>query len=164
MQAARHLKAELDRVIAVVRPGSAETAAALKDAGCEVVVCENAADGMGASLACAAREAGEADGYLVALGDMPLVGGRHINRLIAAFSPVEKRTIVVPVHAGERGNPVLWGRRHFAEMLTLDGDRGAKSLMDRHEDQITEVQARTDVVLADFDTPEALARLTTAPQ
>jgi molybdenum cofactor cytidylyltransferase len=73
VQAARHLKAELDRVIAVVRPGSAETAAALKDAGCEVVVCENAADGMGASLACAAREAGEADGYLVALGDMPFV-------------------------------------------------------------------------------------------
>lgn len=107
---------------------------------------------------------GDADGVVVALGDMPLVGGRHINRLIAAFSPVEKRTIVVPVHAGERGNPVLWGRRHFAEMLTLDGDRGAKSLMDRHEDQITEVQVRTDVVLADFDTPEALARLTTAPQ
>lgn len=107
---------------------------------------------------------GDADAVVVALGDMPLVGGRHINRLIAAFSPAERRSIIVPVHAGERGNPVLWGRQHFAEMLTLDGDRGAKSLMDKHEDQITEVQIRTDVVLADFDTPEALARLTTASQ
>lgn len=106
----------------------------------------------------------EADGAVVALGDMPLVAGRHVNRLIAAFSPAEKRTIIVPVHAGERGNPVLWGRAHFAEMLALDGDRGAKSLMDKHEDQITEIQVRSDVVLADFDTPEALARLKPAPQ
>ncbi|HTN95676.1 MAG TPA: NTP transferase domain-containing protein, partial [Nordella sp.] len=106
----------------------------------------------------------EADGAVVALGDMPLVAGRHVNRLIAAFSPVEKRTIIVPVHAGERGNPVLWGRAHFAEMLTLDGDRGAKSLMESHEDHITEIQVRSDVVLADFDTPEALARLKTTPQ
>jgi molybdenum cofactor cytidylyltransferase len=102
---------------------------------------------------------GDADGVVVALGDMPLVAGRHVNRLIAAFNPAEQRTIIVPVHAGERGNPVLWGRDHFAEMLELEGDRGAKSLMDRHEDHITEIAMRSDAVLADFDTPEALARL-----
>src|SRR5262249_42057822 len=55
----------------------------------------------------------DADGVVVALGDMPLVAGRHVNRLIAAFNPVEQRTIIVPVHGGERGNPVLWGRQHF---------------------------------------------------
>src|SRR2546426_9301336 len=66
VQAARHLKSELDRVVAVTKPGADELAAQLKDEGCEVTVCENAAEGMGASLACAARAAGEADGYLVA--------------------------------------------------------------------------------------------------
>lgn len=101
----------------------------------------------------------DVDGAVVALGDMPLVAGRHVNRLIAAFSPAERRTIIVPVHAGERGNPVLWGREYFAEMLTLDGDRGAKSLMESHEDHVTEIAMRSDAVLADFDTPEALARL-----
>ena len=55
----------------------------------------------------------DADGVVVALGDMPLVAGRHVNRLIAAFNPVERRTIIVPVHGGERGNPVLWGRQYF---------------------------------------------------
>ena len=105
----------------------------------------------------------DADGAVVALGDMPLVAGRHVNRLIAAFSPAERRTIIVPVHGGERGNPVLWGREYFAEMLALDGDRGAKSLMDKHEDHITEIAMRSDAVLADFDTPEALARLTPHP-
>ena len=105
----------------------------------------------------------DADGVVVALGDMPLVAGRHINRLIAAFSPAEHRTIIVPVHGGERGNPVLWGSQYFSEMLGLDGDRGAKSLMDMHEDHITEIVMRSDAVLADFDTPEALARLTPKP-
>jgi molybdenum cofactor cytidylyltransferase len=101
----------------------------------------------------------DADGVVIALGDMPLVAGRHVNRLIAAFSPAEHRTIIVPVHGGERGNPVLWGRQYFQEMLGLDGDRGAKSLMDKHEDHVTEIAMRSDAVLADFDTPEALARL-----
>ncbi|HTN96817.1 MAG TPA: molybdopterin-binding/glycosyltransferase family 2 protein, partial [Nordella sp.] len=69
------------------------------------------ASGLASSLkAGIAAVPGGADGAVVALGDMPLVAGRHVNRLIAAFSPAEKRTIIVPVHAGERGNPVLWGR------------------------------------------------------
>ncbi len=105
----------------------------------------------------------DADGAVVALADMPFVAGRHVNRLIAAFNPGERRTIIVPVHAGERGNPVLWGREHFEDMLSLDGDRGAKSLMDKHEDHITEIAMRSDAVLADFDTPEALARLKPNP-
>ena len=62
VQAARPLKAELSRVVAVVRPASKELLESLKNEGCEVVVCENAAEGMGASLACAARAAGEARG------------------------------------------------------------------------------------------------------
>ena len=103
------------------------------------------------------------DGVVVALGDMPLVAGRHVNRLIAAFNPAEHRTIIVPVHGGERGNPVLWGRQYFQEMLSLEGDRGAKSLMDKHEDHITEIAMRSDAVLADFDTPQALARLKPQP-
>ncbi|MEX1073643.1 MAG: NTP transferase domain-containing protein, partial [Burkholderiales bacterium] len=57
VQAARHLKAEIPRVVAAVRPQAAETARALEAEGCEVVICERAAEGMGASLACAARAA-----------------------------------------------------------------------------------------------------------
>ncbi len=106
----------------------------------------------------------DADGAVIALGDMPLVASQHVDRLIAAFSPAEKRTIIVPVHAGQRGNPVLWGRQHFADMLGLDGDRGAKALMEDHEDHVTEIALRSDAVLADFDTPEALARLKPVPQ
>jgi molybdenum cofactor cytidylyltransferase len=73
VQASRHLKAEIERIYAVVPPGSADLKALLEEERLEVVVCENAAEGMGASLACAARAAGEQGGYLVALADMPFV-------------------------------------------------------------------------------------------
>ena len=73
VQAARNLKSVLPRVIAVLRPGADETARVLAEAGCEIHFCRNAAEGMGASLACAVKATPEAEGWLVALADMPFV-------------------------------------------------------------------------------------------
>ena len=67
------------------------------------------------------------DGVLVCLGDMPLVSGRHLDRLIAAFNPLEGRAIVVPTRRGKRGDPVLWAKRFFSEMAQIAGDVGAAS-------------------------------------
>jgi molybdenum cofactor cytidylyltransferase len=101
----------------------------------------------------------DVDGAVFMLGDMPLVGAAHIDRLIAAFSPVESRAICVPTHKGKRGNPVLWGARFFAEMRALEGDKGARPLFREHADQVCEVEMTDDGVLVDIDTPEALAAL-----
>jgi molybdenum cofactor cytidylyltransferase len=105
----------------------------------------------------------ETDGALVCLADMPLVAPGEINKLISAFNRVERRTIIVPVHGGKRGNPILWGREHFTEISRLDGDHGARALLDLHPEEVTEVVMRSDAVLADFDTPESLARLNPEP-
>jgi molybdenum cofactor cytidylyltransferase len=101
----------------------------------------------------------DVDGAVFLLGDMPLVTSAHIDRLIAAFSPVESRAICVPTHKGKRGNPVLWGAKFFAEMRALEGDKGARSLFGAHADQVCEVEMQDDGVLVDIDTPEALAAL-----
>lgn len=100
-----------------------------------------------------------ADAVVVCLADMPLIGPAHINKLIAAFNPTEGRAICVPVHHGRRGNPVLWARRYIPEMLALDGDEGARRLLDFHADEVAEVPVGSDAIFADFDTPEALAGL-----
>jgi molybdenum cofactor cytidylyltransferase len=97
------------------------------------------------------------DGALVCLGDMPLISGRHIDRLIAAFNPLEGRAIIVPVRNGKRGNPVLWGRRFFPEMSELAGDVGAKHLIGEHAELVAEVEMDDDAIFVDIDTPEALA-------
>ncbi len=99
------------------------------------------------------------DGVVVCLGDMPLVTGRDLDRLIAAFNPLEGRAIIVPTRRGKRGNPVLWARRFFPEMADLAGDVGAKHLIGEHAELVYEVEMDSDGVLVDIDTPDALAAL-----
>jgi molybdenum cofactor cytidylyltransferase len=99
------------------------------------------------------------DGALVCLGDMPLISGRHLDRLIAAFNPLEGRAIIVPTRRGKRGNPVLWSKQFFPEMAELAGDVGAKHLIGEHAELVAEVEMDDDAVLVDIDTPEALDAL-----
>ncbi|HEY4472505.1 MAG TPA: molybdopterin-binding/glycosyltransferase family 2 protein [Stellaceae bacterium] len=101
----------------------------------------------------------EIDGVIVCLGDMPLVAGRDLDRLIAAFNPLEGRAIIVPVRRGKRGNPVLWAKRFIPEMAELAGDVGAKHLIGEHAELVCEVEMDSDGVLVDIDTPDALAAL-----
>ena len=77
-----------------------------------------------------------------------------LDRLIAAFDPAVGRDIIVPVHDGQRGNPVLWGRAHFDALRGLTGDRGARALLDINP--VFTVEAGLGA-LTDLDTPEALA-------
>jgi molybdenum cofactor cytidylyltransferase len=95
-------------------------------------------------------------GVLVLLGDMPQITSVHIDALIAAFAP---GVIVVPVHRGMRGNPVLWPAARFGELLLVEGDAGAKPLLAAHAGSIAKVELGSDAIFADIDTPEALGRL-----
>jgi molybdenum cofactor cytidylyltransferase len=97
------------------------------------------------------------DAAIVQLGDMPGVTSSLLDRLMAAFSPVEGRSICVPTVAGKRGNPVLWARRFFAEMSKVEGDTGARHLIGEHADLVCEVEMTGEAAITDIDTPEALA-------
>jgi molybdenum cofactor cytidylyltransferase len=99
----------------------------------------------------------EADGAVVCLGDMPLIEAGLIDRLIDAFAPDRGQLIVVPVSDNRRGNPVLWSRRFFDELMTLDGDVGARHLIAKHSEAVAEVAAEGHGAFLDIDTPEALA-------
>jgi molybdenum cofactor cytidylyltransferase len=118
---------------------------------------EDYAEGLSASLRTGlAALPPEAEGALVCLGDMPLVSAAVMQRLVAAFDPEEGRAIVQPTFRGKQGNPVLWGREFFAEMMAITGDVGARQLVGRHADRLVEVEVGDDGVLRDFDTTEAL--------
>ena len=97
------------------------------------------------------------DGVLVILGDMPRITAGHIDKLIAAFNPLEGRAICVPTVKGKRGNPVLFAAEFIPEMLQAVGDAGAKHLIGANEDQLCEVPMDDTAPLLDIDTPEALA-------
>ncbi len=101
----------------------------------------------------------DADGVLVQLGDMPTIRPEHLNRLIAAFNPVEGRAIILPTANGKRGNPALFARRFFREMAQVTGDMGARQIVTEHADQVCEVALDDAAIFLDVDTPEALAAL-----
>ena len=99
------------------------------------------------------------DGVVVCLGDMPAIEASHIDHLIAALEPKESRGIIVPVHLGKRGNPVLFAASLIPEMRDAEGDVGAKHVIGRYADAVAEVDLGTDAIFLDIDTQEALARL-----
>ena len=110
------------------------------------------------SLKCGIRNVGmDSDGAMVILGDMPSVNSGLIAKLIAAFDPAESRAICVATHKGKRGNPVLWARRFFPEIVGLEGDVGAKHIIAANDELVCEVEAEDDAPLLDIDTPEDLA-------
>ena len=151
VQAARHLGAEIGEIVAVVKPGAHALARALEGAGCKVVVCEKAEEGMGASLACAARAAGEARGYLVALADMPFIRPSSIaavREALAAGAP-----LAAPYFRTRRGHPVGIAGRFFEDLLACTGDEGAKKLFSAYGDDLVKVPVGDPGVVRDIDTP-----------
>ena len=131
----------------------------------EVTLVHNAnfAEGLSTSLKRGlAAVSAEADAVLVCLGDMPLVDAQTIDRLVAAFNVAEHRTICVPTFEGKRGNPVLWGRQHFIAIDEIEGDQGARLLLDALSDEVVEIEVKTQAVLVDVDTPQALADIRSA--
>jgi len=158
--AQRLLSSHARPIVAVLGNEADAVDAALGKLPVERVLNPDYADGLSTSLKRGlAALPKEIDGVVVCLGDMPLIAGRDIDRLIAAFNPLEGRAIVVPTRRGKRGNPVLWSRQFFSEMMALGGDAGARRLIDEHADLVAEIEMDNDSVLIDIDTPDALAEL-----
>jgi molybdenum cofactor cytidylyltransferase len=155
VQAARHLHLEIPNIFAVVKPDTAALEIRLKEEGCQIVVCENAAEGMGASLACAARAAGRADGYLVALADMPFVRRTSIAAVRDALA--SGAPLVAPYFHARRGHPVGISGLFFEALIALKGDEGAKSILKENQHRLVKVPVGDPGVIRDIDTPEDLA-------
>jgi molybdenum cofactor cytidylyltransferase len=133
---------------------------ALSDRDVELVHNPDYEQGMGTSVRAGISALDDdVDGALVALGDMPWVGTDVIDRLIDAFSPDGDLSIYIPMFGRKRGNPVLWGARHFPELRQLSGDVGGKALFHRYADAICYVDVESAAVNIDVDTPDALHEL-----
>ncbi|MEQ9445022.1 MAG: molybdopterin-binding/glycosyltransferase family 2 protein [Rhodospirillaceae bacterium] len=113
------------------------------------------ADGLSTSLKVGlSRVPPQCDGAVICLGDMPNLSKPHIDALIAAYRPEAGQAIVVPVHKGKRGNPVLWDKRFFEGISEVSGDVGARHLIGTYAELVTEVDFGDTAVLTDLDTPE----------
>jgi len=114
--------------------------------------------GLSSSLQCGLKALPEnVSAVIVVLGDMPLLTVQQVESLLVVHSrDADKRAIVVPVREGRRGNPVLWPRYYWPDILELEGDSGAKTLMAKYPQNVVEVPSVEDGSFIDIDTPEML--------
>jgi len=116
------------------------------------------AEGLGTSLKAGIAALPEvADGAVVCLGDMPQVDAGLIDKLIGGFDPERGALVVVPSIEGRRGNPVLWSRRFFPDLMQIQGDIGARHLIGHYAEAVVEIPLAGEAALIDVDTPESLS-------
>jgi len=152
--AATHLVAALSDVVAVVRPGDHLLQRALEATGARVVACPRADEGMGASLACAVAAAADADGWVVALGDMPWIAPATISAVADALRAGAE--IAAPAHRGERGHPVAFARAYGPLLAALTGDEGARAILNARQWLLRLVDVDDAGTLRDIDHPRDL--------
>ena len=156
--AARPLVHAVERVLAVIPLGERELREVLEAERCDVMETDRTARGLGASLAAGIAATADADGWIVALGDMPFIESKTIAAVAEALRA--GAVIAAPWHErrGERGHPVGFGAPLRAELVSLDGDEGARSVIHKHRDALVKVAVHDPGIFADIDTPEDLDR------
>jgi len=151
------LASRADPVIVVTGHERQRVEAALRDLPVRFAHNPDYVDGLGASLkAGIAAVPEDADGVIVCLGDMPQVDSALIDQLVAAFDPEKGALVVVPSIEGRRGNPVVWSRRFFNDLMQIQGDVGARYLIGNYAEAVVEVPVAGGAALTDVDTPESL--------
>lgn len=158
---ARSLRGGVDRALAVVRPQDQTLISLLQREGLESVPCPRAAGGMGHSIACGVRAAPDADGWVVALADMPFIQARTIGTVAKLLRG--GASLVAPLCEGRRGHPVGFGKAFFDTLCALTGDEGARHLLETHADRLTNISCEDRGVLIDIDSPQDLARWIKGP-
>jgi len=153
----RHLTEAVRDVVVVIREDDAPVRTLFERIGARIALCTDAREGMGRSLACGVRATHDATGWIVALGDMPLVRPETVRSVAARLE--SGASIVVPTFGGRRGHPVGFGADHGPGLQRLAGDAGARRIVADHRDDVVEVAVDDPGIHADVDTREDAARL-----
>ena len=132
----------------------------LKNSAVDGVFNPDYRDGIASSIAHGIRQLGQTvDAAIILLGDMPHIKATHLNKLINAYNPLTNTHICVPYCQGQRGNPLLWGKKHFFELQQLQGDRGARVLLEKYRKQTSKVTINDAAIFLDIDTPVDLENI-----
>ncbi len=156
--AAKNLMAGAGSVIAVTARDE-KLVRVLEDCGCQVVVNDTAAEGMGTSIAAGVRATAVAGtgGWLIALGDMPAI--RPVTIASVCNVLAGGAGIVIPAFEGRRGHPVGFSADFADELMALHEDSGARGIVAAHGDRVVLLPVNDPGVLADIDTPDDLKRV-----
>lgn len=152
------------QITVVVRPGAESFCGALvaalganKSARINWIACADAEQGMAASLVCGVRENDDAAGWLIGLADMPAVPMAAIAGVRNALSA--GAALAAPSRDGRRGHPVGFSSHYRDELLALQGDNGARRLLERDVSHVMDIRIDDAGIFADIDVPGDLQHL-----
>jgi molybdenum cofactor cytidylyltransferase len=152
--AAASLLPVCDRLIAVVRPESEALASMLADMGCEIVHAPDEDQGMGVSLATGVRATPDADGWIVALADMPFISSDSHQAILSLLRA--GASLAVTQYAGRRGHPVGFSKQWFSQLAEMTGDEGGKAILEAYPDEVVLCPVDDCGVIWDIDQPADL--------
>jgi molybdenum cofactor cytidylyltransferase len=152
--AASALLEAMPDVIAVIQPEDHALIKAFTRIGMKVVENTRADEGMGTSLAAGVNATSSADGWLIALADMPWIQPATVTALVNQLN--NGASMVAPVYQGQRGHPVGFSARWQQPLRELSGDKGARDLMANYPDEVELLTTRDAGVLRDIDYPHDL--------
>ena len=145
-------------IIVVLGHNAAEISEVLRDEPVKIVVNEEFSKGMSSSLKAALHHISpDSDTYVFMLGDQPLVTADLLQVLLQHHS-ASRFGITVPVYRNEKGRPVVMDSKYREELMTLDGEIGAKQVIDAHPDDVQEIPVDSEEVIVDIDTQEEYRR------
>ncbi|MGD8567322.1 MAG: nucleotidyltransferase family protein [Gammaproteobacteria bacterium] len=147
--AARQLLDALPDSIAVIREHDSQLKALFSHLGMPVVTNVDAHLGMSSSIACGVNSRPDATGWVIALADMPYIPSTVIIQVAQALQ--RDALIAAPVYKGQRGHPVGFSRHLFNELVNLQGDVGAKSIIERHRNELQLLATTDAAILRDID-------------
>lgn len=154
------LASRVCEVVAVLGHEATRVRGLLGGLSLRTVLNEHYGDGQMSSVHCglAALE-GDYDGVMVALADQPLIEAQDIDRLVQGFARRTQGSVLVPVHAGERGNPIVLAWALRAQILGAGRNLGCKHLIERNPDLVATLEFEHARLTTDLDTPADYARL-----
>ena len=155
--AARHLLAAIPDSVAIVRPEALVLGDQLQAFGMRVTYCTEEQQEMGDSLSAAIRYASAdraVDGFVIALADMPYIAPQTIRAVADALAAGAQ--IVVPMYQGQRGHPVGFAATFREALENLQGDEGARAIVQQHQARVIKVEVDDAGILRDIDTPADL--------
>ena len=155
--AARHLKATLAHCIAVVADAGSDLAKLLAQEGLRIIPNPRAGEGMGTSIACGVAASPDADGWVIALADMPGIPETLIQAVVAGLD--RGADIIAPVYQGQRGHPVGFSARHAPALLQLHADTGARGIIAANTGSLELIETRDPGVIVDIDRKASLTNL-----
>ncbi len=144
------LESSLDEIIVVLGYRAEEIASRIADMPVKIVINQDFRQGMSSSIRKGLTQMPESSAIMISLGDQPLIGKEIVDRLLEEFSGGE-HGIVAPAYKGRRGHPVIFDAKYQLELSRLEGDVGAKAIVEAHPEDVLQVEIDSESIVGDID-------------